>query len=88
MTFRILRKCQRPKIHTSEMDDSMAICFSDTSLCFGGLGEMAAGTSNDYALLTSPECTSDECLFVKWKCLKSSGADFLLFVIVCQFLSF
>lgn len=55
---------------------------------FWGLGEMAAGTSNDYALLKSPECTSDECLLVKWECLKKLGHldFFFMFVIVLLFL--
>lgn len=46
---------------------------SDTALCFGGLGEVAAETCIDYALLKGPECTRDECLLVKER-LKSSGA--------------
>lgn len=47
---------------------------------------MAAGTSNDYALLKSPECTSDECLLVKWGCLKTSGMGFF-FSFYCLLLS-
>jgi len=48
---------------------SRCVFFQHVAL-FWGLVQMAAGTSNDYALLKSPECTSDECLLVKWECLK------------------
>ena len=59
-----------------------------THLFVFGVGGMAAGTSNDYTLLKSPECTRDERLLVKWERLKSSGAFLSLFVIVCWFLLF
>lgn len=62
------------------MDDSnlplyVFFFFSITLLCsrvWGGGQGVAAGMSNDYALLKSPECTSDECPHVKWQGLKIS----------------
>lgn len=61
--------------------------FSDSSLCSGGCVEMAAGTSDDYALLKSLECTHDDRLLVKSECLESSGA-FLFIVCDCLLVFF
>lgn len=75
-----INKLHYSRLHCKEVqtcsletdDDIFSRCvFSPQIPLFWGLGEMAAGTSNDDALLKSPECSTDECAPIKWECLRS-----------------